>query len=699
MVFTMQTSEWTVLEKLLLAQSVYKFGEDNWFQIARNLRQHAMLNRQPEFFNQKNCSLQYYLLIEDLETEKRQNKIGLSSLQEMPSVVKLARRLYMQRMDEVKMAIKQDEDQFMAVVSEIDDIRSGRWDNKLKDILQQKSSETVPVIEQPSETTTPVEPSLTPSHTTEATTKVENRINEPAQVTDISKPSIEEPVFEGATAMDNIASFNPSSENTPVRMNAETESTPITSSDAAAVTEILKDDTDIAAAPSVTSGAAVEPTVTTNTSSPITMIQDTVKSRENGSPGSEESFQSAVDEHVEPMIVDKPTVEQPSTAAAFENPAPPSSVVADQAQSGLLPTTTAALSSSLASSEQSLSTTPEVLLEESVTTDTPGGTGMELLESEHAKKRTLDDIVSPDTSYVGGETAKRPKLDLESRIESSVSTTPVPSTASHEAQPIEPTTQEKDRQRKKDEAEIENRVETESQIDAVAAEVNKEKATEKEKRDGAEKGKDTTVPTNTGDQRVDEMAGPDTFSQHAPVPSPIDTTERHVAGDTEGTESVAGTDSNAATPTTTLTPTSSERKRAKDDPRQKSWQKNINLLWREIANHKNGAMFMNPIKEATAPLYYDIVKHPMDLKTIKNRIRDGVIRTTVEFERDIMLMLTNSLMYNREGTEVYQMAVEMLDDVTEQINIFKTADGNSSASSHTRQASIVAKERKKSAVE
>lgn len=91
----------------------------------------------------------------------------------------------------------------------------------------------------------------------------------------------------------------------------------------------------------------------------------------------------------------------------------------------------------------------------------------------------------------------------------------------------------------------------------------------------------------------------------------------------EGTESVAGSESNAPTPT-------NERKKGaniiigKDDQRHKSWQKNINLLWREIANHKNGAMFMNPIKEAIAPHYYDIVKRPMDLKTIKNRIRDGV---------------------------------------------------------------------------
>lgn len=81
----------------------------------------------------------------------------------------------------------------------------------------------------------------------------------------------------------------------------------------------------------------------------------------------------------------------------------------------------------------------------------------------------------------------------------------------------------------------------------------------------------------------------------------------------------------------TATPTSSsaiEKRRSNpnhtNDQRQKAWQKNINLLWQEIANHKNGTMFMNPIKKSYAPLYDKVVKQPLYLKTIKNRVRDGV---------------------------------------------------------------------------
>jgi bromodomain-containing protein 8 len=49
----MATVEWTVLEKLLLSQAVYKYGEDNWFQIARNLKHHVLLDRPSDYFNQK----------------------------------------------------------------------------------------------------------------------------------------------------------------------------------------------------------------------------------------------------------------------------------------------------------------------------------------------------------------------------------------------------------------------------------------------------------------------------------------------------------------------------------------------------------------------------------------------------------------------------------------------------------------------
>ncbi|KAJ2356533.1 hypothetical protein GGF43_002012 [Coemansia sp. RSA 2618] len=101
---------------------------------------------------------------------------------------------------------------------------------------------------------------------------------------------------------------------------------------------------------------------------------------------------------------------------------------------------------------------------------------------------------------------------------------------------------------------------------------------------------------------------------------------------------------------------------AADEQQLKNWKKNITMVWREISGHRFGSMFLGPIKSADAPHYYEVIRKPLDLKAIKNRIRDEEITTTVEFYRDIMHVLMNALMYNAEDTEVYQMAMEMLPD-------------------------------------
>ena len=49
------------------------------------------------------------------------------------------------------------------------------------------------------------------------------------------------------------------------------------------------------------------------------------------------------------------------------------------------------------------------------------------------------------------------------------------------------------------------------------------------------------------------------------------------------------------------------------------------MLHTQISAHRNGNIFHNPIKPSEAPDYHEIVKRPMDLKTIKAKIKDGQI--------------------------------------------------------------------------
>lgn len=63
---------------------------------------------------------------------------------------------------------------------------------------------------------------------------------------------------------------------------------------------------------------------------------------------------------------------------------------------------------------------------------------------------------------------------------------------------------------------------------------------------------------------------------------------------------------------------------------------------------------------------------PMDLGTIKKNIETGVLRTTPEFQRDMMLMFTNAIMYNSTDQPVFKMATEMYNDVMQHIEVTMT---------------------------
>jgi bromodomain-containing protein 8 len=83
------------------------------------------------------------------------------------------------------------------------------------------------------------------------------------------------------------------------------------------------------------------------------------------------------------------------------------------------------------------------------------------------------------------------------------------------------------------------------------------------------------------------------------------------------------------------------------------------MLHSTISQHRNGNIFHHPIKPSEAPDYHEIVKRPIDLKSIKMKVKDGAIASSLEFQRDIYLMFANAMIYNRPGSDVYTMAEDV----------------------------------------
>jgi len=49
----------------------------------------------------------------------------------------------------------------------------------------------------------------------------------------------------------------------------------------------------------------------------------------------------------------------------------------------------------------------------------------------------------------------------------------------------------------------------------------------------------------------------------------------------------------------------------------------------------------------------------MDLQTVESKLKEEIYATEEEFEQDVNLIWDNALLFNYEGSEVYNMALEM----------------------------------------
>lgn len=64
---------------------------------------------------------------------------------------------------------------------------------------------------------------------------------------------------------------------------------------------------------------------------------------------------------------------------------------------------------------------------------------------------------------------------------------------------------------------------------------------------------------------------------------------------------------------------------------------------------------------------------PMDLSSIKRRLSKGHIQSLIQFQRDLMLMFQNAVMYNSFNHHVHRMAMEMQGEVLEQLQMLAEA--------------------------
>uniref|UniRef100_A0A1J3GCW9 Transcription factor GTE9 n=1 Tax=Noccaea caerulescens TaxID=107243 RepID=A0A1J3GCW9_NOCCA len=86
--------------------------------------------------------------------------------------------------------------------------------------------------------------------------------------------------------------------------------------------------------------------------------------------------------------------------------------------------------------------------------------------------------------------------------------------------------------------------------------------------------------------------------------------------------------------------------------------KQCEALLKRLMTHQYGWVFNTPVDVVKLNImdYLTIIKHPMDLGTVKNKLTSGTYSCPSEFAADVRLTFSNAMTYNPPGHDVYIMA-------------------------------------------
>ncbi|XP_073297547.1 transcription factor GTE4-like isoform X2 [Primulina huaijiensis] len=102
--------------------------------------------------------------------------------------------------------------------------------------------------------------------------------------------------------------------------------------------------------------------------------------------------------------------------------------------------------------------------------------------------------------------------------------------------------------------------------------------------------------------------------------------------------------------------------------------KSCSSLLQRLMKHNHGWVFNEPVNAKALGLhdYHDVIKHPMDLGTIKTRLSQKWYKSPREFAEDVRLVFRNAMTYNPKGQDVHFMAEQLSQIFEERWQILET---------------------------
>jgi len=78
-----------------------------------------------------------------------------------------------------------------------------------------------------------------------------------------------------------------------------------------------------------------------------------------------------------------------------------------------------------------------------------------------------------------------------------------------------------------------------------------------------------------------------------------------------------------------------------------------------MRKEKSAWAFLEPVNKEIVPDYFDIIKNPIDIKTIEKNLNNGLYTSKEMFKNDVLLVFTNARSYNNMNTVYYKNANEL----------------------------------------
>lgn len=626
---------WSLKEHLTLASAVLKNGDQNWVSVSRTMKQLGEAGRPSDWFKDKNCALQYNLLLEkaDIPIRKRGDKTDSS---ESPAQ-RIVNTLAQERIAELRIILEEERLEILRLEEQTQLLSSeDTTEEELDVIMKEVEAE-----------------------------EAEEDAKEQQAVAWLQSREEKKLAIQTALKSGNHRARFGQMKATPGQSQSEQSGSEVDSAVESPVVDSLDSDSQ---------QVDVESVATTTIQAPPVSGLETPHSVSPSSRAVPRSLSPSLD----PASV-SPPVQSPNTATS---PLLTSLLQSPTRQQGLhnFPIKCAAISNlaqKLASPVAPFHSPglPPVIMGSSQEA-TQSNLNLGKADDVDLKETLsdLDELLKKELEGDLKETKEESvevvtEAEIEIKVESETEDNSIVKIDAVESVPTDMVEFDNTNDEKNDVDELENK-------SSIKRPGRPKKATEvlKFKQTASGDEEEVIVNQDMNDQKEDnDMMKP--FEPESPLSRPtspplVEVTAKIVSDDVESKNEVDTSLTEVIQSSAPPTPEISE-----EEVSRQAWRVSAHTAIDMIINHRNGHLFARPVTDAEAPEYRDIIYRPMDLGSIRSNLESGHIQCTQALLRDLNLVFLNAIMYNSSDNELYTVIVEMQADANRIVREIVLAQG------------------------